>query len=298
MKSTLVTDGSKSRHDYDDDSKRAKSVLDAPVCPPLHLMSLQHHCPALVATQSLMARDFAVLDDFVDAKSVEELRAEVMQYERDGRMSFGEIGTAPSGGSGAVIKAVRDDVVVWLEGSEPFVQGPMRKHILRMDVFSQKIQILLDAIAPHLSWEGAGRTKIMCSLYAKHNAATGSAGAKYNPHVDNGNKNGRRLTTILYLNPSWRPQDGGRLRVKTARECVDIAPLGGRLVVFWPDERVPHEVMPAACADRYAITIWYLDRNERREAEARAASAAATAAAEAAAAPGAPSSPGAPRSAE
>jgi Rps23 Pro-64 3,4-dihydroxylase Tpa1-like proline 4-hydroxylase len=43
-------------------------------------------------------------------------------------------------------------------------------------------------------------------------------------HSDNANKNGRRLTAILYLNPEWVPSDGGCLRVfdadaVTVRRC-------------------------------------------------------------------------------
>ena len=34
---------------------------------------------------------------------------------------------------------------------------------------------------------------------------------------------------------------------------------------------MPHEVMPAKDSDRYAITIWYLDAEERKDAERRVA---------------------------
>ena len=98
-------------------------------------------------------------------------------------------------------------------------------------------------------------------------------GARYVPHYDNPNRNGRRLTAILYLNPDWRPQDGGCLRLKTTKEICDISPLGGRLICFWSDRRVPHEVLNAKASDRYAITIWYLDSDERKEAERRTAEA-------------------------
>lgn len=33
-------------------------------------------------------------------------------------------------------------------------------------------------------------------------------GARYIRHVDNGNRNGRKLTAILYLNPHWKEGDG------------------------------------------------------------------------------------------
>ena len=39
-------------------------------------------------------------------------------------------------------------------------------------------------------------------------------------------------------------------------EC-DIAPLADRLLLFYPDYRCPHAVMPAA-QRRFAVTIWYM----------------------------------------
>ena len=43
---------------------------------------------------------------------------------------------------------------------------------------------------------------------------------------------------------------------------TDVAPLGGRLVLFKSDARVPHEVLPAR-SPRYAVTLWYFDANAR-----------------------------------
>jgi hypoxia-inducible factor (prolyl hydroxylase) len=42
---------------------------------------------------------------------------------------------------------------------------------------------------------------------------------------------------------------------------TDVAPLGGRLVLFKSNARVPHEVL-AAVAPRYAITLWYFHKEE------------------------------------
>jgi hypothetical protein len=43
--------------------------------------------------------------------------------------------------------------------------------------------------------------------------------------------------------------------VKTVEEVVDVEPLANRLLVFWSDGRVPHEVL-AAHSLRYAATVW------------------------------------------
>ena len=37
-----------------------------------------------------------------------------------------------------------------------------------------------------------------------------------------------------------------------------MEPRGGRLLMFFSDTRVPHEVLPAH-ADRVAVTVWFFD---------------------------------------
>ena len=48
----------------------------------------------------------------------------------------------------------------------------------------------------------------------------------------------------------------------------DVAPLGDRLVLFYADYRVPHEVLPAH-HERLAITLWYFDADEHARAHAK-----------------------------
>jgi len=85
-------------------------------------------------------------------------------------------------------------------------------------------------------------------------------GAKYVKHVDNPDNNGRRITLILYLNPSWREGDGGELRLyggEGEQGYTDVPPLMNRAVIFYSDT-IPHEVL-SATVDRYAVTLWYYD---------------------------------------
>jgi len=52
-----------------------------------------------------------------------------------------------------------------------------------------------------------------------------------------------------------------RLLESETSGLVDIAPLQGRLLLFYSDFRVPHEVLPVeADISRFAVTIWYTDR--------------------------------------
>jgi hypothetical protein len=99
----------------------------------------------------------------------------------------------------------------------------------------------------------------------------------------------RCVTALLFLNgPHWdTAAHGGALRCHlgaaaadrtgaTARETVDVEPLGGRLVLY--DARaVLHEVRPAD-RPRDALTLWLLDGDTELSAVAAAAARAGVAA--------------------
>jgi hypothetical protein len=79
--------------------------------------------------------------------------------------------------------------------------------------------------------------------------------------------NSRRLTCILYATRDWQPGDGGELRLfhtnatgspdeRHALTRAEVAPVAGRVLLFWSDYRCPHEVLPA-WRERLAVTVWY-----------------------------------------
>lgn len=88
-------------------------------------------------------------------------------------------------------------------------------------------------------------------------------GGFYKKHRDafRGQSN-RVLTTILYLNPDWQPQDGGELVLyadDNQTELQTISPQFGNMVIFLSEE-FPHEVLPAH-RSRYSLTGWYRVNN-------------------------------------
>lgn len=102
------------------------------------------------------------------------------------------------------------------------------------------------------------RTDAMLAIYP-------GSGARFQRHVDNTKRDGRRLTVLCYLNSEWAEEAGGALRVHPEHgDAVDIAPLAGRVAMFYADE-MPHEVMPSY-ASRHAVTLWYYDKQELLEA--------------------------------
>ena len=89
-------------------------------------------------------------------------------------------------------------------------------------------------------------------------------GSGYEPHIDNNGTDGRKLTAILYLNPSWEATQGGQFRIhsplvdRTISPLVD--PLAGTLVLFWSDGLL-HSTLPCLSDNpedhRYALTLWF-----------------------------------------
>lgn len=82
-------------------------------------------------------------------------------------------------------------------------------------------------------------------------------GAFYRRHLDafRGEAN-RVLSLVAYLNPDWKPEDGGELVLYPENgEPVTVLPEMGTLVVFLSEE-LAHEVLPAR-RDRYSIAGWF-----------------------------------------
>jgi len=82
------------------------------------------------------------------------------------------------------------------------------------------------------------------------------AGGCFPWHYDNpGPPNNRAITCLLYMNPSWKPGDGGELVLQPFLAPAEtIAPTMDRLVLFKSD-RCLHRVMPTS-AERFCCTFW------------------------------------------
>lgn len=107
------------------------------------------------------------------------------------------------------------------------------------------------------------------------------------------------MTAIYYVNKEWRRADGGALRLYLRNHCrpvrragddfveqerqraeggeeepvevyCDVEPVADRLVLFMSDGRTPHEVLPTH-KDRFAVTVWFWDPEEKRASEERQA---------------------------
>jgi len=142
------------------------------------------------------------------------------------------------GRSHAVNESVRTDAIRWLGQDDP-------------------------AEAAYLAWmerlrRGLNRRLFLGLFDYEAHFAVYEPGAYYRKHLDAFQGGGNRvLTTVLYLNPQWTPDDGGELRVYGPDDgfLESVAPDFGKMVVFLSANH-PHEVVEAR-RKRYSIAGWF-----------------------------------------
>ena len=262
----LAKAGGKAKKVESTDLAPSAPPASCPVAPP-SAPSAEHTTVATAAAS--LARDgYAIVDGFVgsavEARRLHErVRALPMAH---GALAWqrGAVGGGRTGGAQhAVLSHVRGDSFLEVSGCEPPDAG-----LGFVAPLVRRFDTLLRALAPCLGLDLA-----LHSLRSQPMLACYPAGenARYIRHVDNPDDNGRVITVIYYLNADWTPADGGQLRLhpqaaaaagagRSGASTIDVDPVADRLVLFWSDARMPHEVLPAQNQDRWALSVWYMDR--------------------------------------
>lgn len=210
--------------------------------------------PADTLARHLTAHGYLVLDSFIAGDAAEQLERHVHRLHDEGILRPGEIA-----GDQSTWRTSRGDMVTSMPSKDPRCPS-LAQHVSAVDA-------LCAALKPHVPELAAysGRSQPMLAVYPGQSTS-------YPRHVDNPDGNGRILTCIIYLNSEWESGDGGELRLAPAWPAdharaapfFDIAPLLNRLVLFWSDARMPHEVCPAL-KKRAAITLWLVDTTAAKE---------------------------------
>jgi len=190
----------------------------------------------------LAEQGWSVETEFLDDETVQSIRLAAGHAWQAGQFRSAGIGR----GSDFEIKPeIRNDQVLWLE--------PAQCDLSLQGYFAALEQLRLH-INQHL-YLGLFDYEAHMAMY--------SPGSYYRKHLDQFRGLGNRLlTTTYYLNPDWRPADGGQLRLYTDAShpdrYLDILPRAGTLVCFLSSEFL-HEVLPAGRA-RLSITGWFRQR--------------------------------------
>ncbi|XP_026577271.1 egl nine homolog 2 [Pseudonaja textilis] len=192
-----------------------------------------------------------VKDAFLGEALGGQILAQVEGLHRGGKFQDGQLALRRAGPA----RRIRGDQVAWVEGREPGCRA-IGALMARLD------ELILQCAGQLGGYEINGRTKAMVACYPGN-------GLGYVRHVDNPHGDGRCVTCIYYLNQKWDSKvHGGLLQIFPEGRSVvaNIDPIFDRLLIFWSDQRNPHQVKPAF-ATRYAITVWYFDAKERARAK-------------------------------
>jgi SM-20-related protein len=199
-------------------------------------------CASIAAR--LDATGWSVAENFVDAETTRALAGELLRRHERSELRPARVGT------GATLRtdaALRGDEIAWLADSDP--SAPVR-------VLRSRLEQLRGAINGRL-FLGLFDLELHLTRYPP--------GTRYGRHLDRHAGSAERLvSSILYLNFDWQPDDGGELRLYLPADSgethVDIAPRAGALVTFLSGD-FAHEVLPAR-RPRLSVTGWFRRRPE------------------------------------
>jgi len=180
-----------------------------------------------------------VVPEFLPEEVAADLLEEALRLDREGAFRPAGVGRRDAR---AVVESVRGDRILWLDPQA--LSPPQAEYWRRVDDLRRALNERL--------FLGLVELEAHYAIYP--------AGAGYQKHVDRFSDAGERSISLsLYLNQSWRREDGGQLRVYLGDDTFDLLPTLGTLAVFRSDT-VPHEVLPA-CRERISLTGWLKRRS-------------------------------------
>lgn len=186
---------------------------------------------------------WCVVPAFLPQRAVSELRILAQAAWRDEQFRHAGVGR---GEDFAIQPEVRTDQVMWLD--------PVSHEAGLRDYFAalEKLRLTLNQTL----YLGLHDFEAHLAIYPP--------GSFYKKHLDQFRGIGlRTLTTTLYLNNNWQPQDGGQLRLyhnpQAPAEFIDILPEAGTLVCFLSADFL-HEVL-ISTRERYSLTGWFRQRS-------------------------------------
>lgn len=185
----------------------------------------------------LAEHGYAVKDQFLSQPEVDEI-LKGGEFQTSADFKKAGIGNKQSL---QIQESIRGDYIKWLHKTESSeaVQVYLKRLEELIQYLNQSLFLSLKDFEVHMT------------VYPE--------GSFYKRHLDQFKKDDhRKLSVILYLNPDWREEQGGQLRMYLPGNTKDFLPLAGRLVIFRSDA-IEHEVLPAT-RERLSITGWILDR--------------------------------------
>lgn len=184
--------------------------------------------------EQLDLNGIAVIDGLLPSDVLKTLLQEAEWLQDSNRFHPANVGR---GTAEQRISEVRGDGIHWLEKE---TLTPAQQHYFDF----------LESLREHLS----SYFRIALPWFECH-LATYPEGSFYARHLDQfRDANSRIFSVILYLNPDWKTEHGGQLRIHDPNGSCDIQPEMGRFVCFRSD-LVEHEVLRTE-RTRFSVTGW------------------------------------------
>lgn len=182
----------------------------------------------------LASQSYTVIDNFLSADQVSLFYQLALQYYQSGQFRSAGVGRAHHYTNE---DQIRGDQILWLDerSEDPLIQNYW-EDIDRLRLF-------------------LNRTCFLALRSGEFHFAVYPIGKEYKRHLDVfKDSDARKISVIVYLNPEWKPDWGGALRLFLPQGDVDIYPLGGRMVCM-RSELIEHAVLPVK-KERYSLTGW------------------------------------------
>jgi SM-20-related protein len=182
---------------------------------------------------------FAVFPDLLRSELTNEIRVEIGELEAEGRFRPAAIG---KGTGSQRDPEIRGDGTHWFEPDRlTSVQARLA------ELFSEAKRALNRELYLGLwDWEGH---------YAVY-----PPGTFYRTHLDRfQNDSKRTVSMVFFFNLDWGSNDGGKLRLESGGDSIEITPESGTAVFFLSD-RIPHEVLETN-RKRMSFAGWFRTRS-------------------------------------
>lgn len=169
---------------------------------------------------------FSMIDHAYTQDYVHELNHECMTHLTEFRNA---------GIQNGVVSSIRSDHILWIDEKLKIAQQHIHNLNLLIEQLNRAFFLGIKDVEAHFACYNAGE------FYALH---------RDNPQ----GKNGRIISTVYYLHPTWQDDWGGELRLQDKLgHWQTIQPKANRLAIFQSD--LLHEVLEAK-QQRLSITAW------------------------------------------
>jgi len=182
--------------------------------------------------QALDAHGACRLPAFPDAATTRALREDLLRLQGASALAPAAVGRGAAHGMHA---QVRGDATLWLDDAR--AGAAAGAYLASLDALrialNRRLFLGLEEVEAH---------------YAAY-----PAGARYAKHRDRFRDSDLRVVSfVTYLNPDWRDEDGGALRLSMDAGDIDVVPRTGSVCFL---SELEHEVLPAT-RERCSIAAW------------------------------------------